>query len=403
MKIAILFDNLGPYHIARLTALGNRCNLLVVEQSATSTEYAWDSIGNVPFRRLTLYRDAISSQKSSIKEVCQLISRALSEFHPDVVVVPGWATNQAIAAVIWATKNNVPVIVMSDSQEIDFPRKFSSEWIKRRYISLCSGAFVAGTPHLDYLVKLGMHPSLIRLGYDVVDNDYFRVGASSARKIAPALRKKLGLPSHYFLTSARFIDKKNLTRLIEAFSSFKQLTRKKLALSDDWHLVIIGDGPLRSELEQKIAALNLGSFVLMPGFKQYPELPVYYALAEAFILPSTTEQWGLVVNEAMASGLPVLVSSRCGSTHNLVQEGVNGYAFNPYDLGALTCLMVELAHDGHRRFEMGQNSLEIIKEWSPQVFATTLVELAKLVRTATKSMPSWFDQLLLKVMLNRLS
>lgn len=398
MKIAILFDNLGPYHIARLTALGNHCNLLVVEQSATSKEYSWDSTGNVPFRRFTLFNDAISSQRGSAKEVCQGISRVLSEFHPDVVVVPGWATNQAIAAVIWATKNNISVIVMSDSQEIDFPRKFSSEWIKRRYISLCNGAFVAGTPHLDYLVKLGMNPSLIRLGYDVVDNDYFRVSARMARDRAPVLRKELGLPLNYFLTSARFIEKKNLSRMIEAFSSFKQL-----ALFDDWHLVIMGDGPLRSELEQKIAALNLSGSVLMPGFKQYSELPHYYALAAAFILPSTTEQWGLVVNEAMASGLPVLVSARCGSTHNLVQEGVNGYAFDPYDLGALTGLMVKIAHDDHHRCKMGQASSEIIKEWSPQVFASNLVELAKLVKTPTKSMPNWFDRLLLKGMLNRLS
>ncbi len=82
-----------------------------------------------------------------------------------------------------------------------------------------------------------------------------------------------------------------------------------------WDLVLLGDGPLKPTLLKLISSLGLESCVHLPGFKQYDELPVYLGLAETFIHASTTEQWGLVVNEAMASGLPVLVSNRCGCAH----------------------------------------------------------------------------------------
>jgi glycosyltransferase involved in cell wall biosynthesis len=106
--------------------------------------------------------------------------------------------------------------------------------------------------------------------------------------------------------------------------------------------VLLGDGELRSSLESQVSRLGLQGSVLLPGFKQYPELPEYYARAGAFIHASTTEQWGLVVNEAMASGLPVLVSNRCGCARDLVQDGVNGFTFDPYNVEQMAELMVRV-------------------------------------------------------------
>jgi 1,2-diacylglycerol 3-alpha-glucosyltransferase len=94
-------------------------------------------------------------------------------------------------------------------------------------------------------------------------------------------------------------------------------------------LVVCGDGDLRPRLHALARELGLEQRVHWPGFVQYPDLPVYYALADAFILASTIEPWGLVVNEAMACGLPVLVSDRCGCAPDLVPEGQNGFTFKP--------------------------------------------------------------------------
>ncbi len=164
--------------------------------------------------------------------------------------------------------------------------------------------------------------------------------------------------SPYFLASNRFIEKKNLPRLIEAYAGYREKAEKlkpeilkskisacqNVSVSDftPWDLVLLGDGALRPDLCRLISDLRLQDSVLLPGFIQYPELPTFYAHAGAFIHASTTEQWGLVVNEAMASGLPVLVSNRCGCAQDLVQEGVNGFTFDPYDVEQLAQLMLRI-------------------------------------------------------------
>jgi glycosyltransferase involved in cell wall biosynthesis len=110
----------------------------------------------------------------------------------------------------------------------------------------------------------------------------------------------------------------------------------------------------------------------MPGFKQYEELPHYYAHAGAFIHASTTEQWGLVVNEAMASGLPVLVSNRCGCAADLVKEGENGWTFDPRNEEQMADGMRRISADDEVRFAMGSRSREIIRRWGPDRFAAGL-------------------------------
>src|ERR1035441_8598070 len=142
-----------------------------------------------------------------------------------------------------------------------------------------------------------------------------------------------------------------------------------------WSLVLLGDGPLRSALNSQLSTLNLHSHVLLPGFKQYPDLPVYYGLASAFIHASTTEQWGLVVNEAMASGLPVLVSNRCGCATDLVQEGKNGFTFDPCNVEQLAQLMAKIsAFQLSSLLAFGDASRQIISNWGPERFAHGLKE-----------------------------
>jgi glycosyltransferase involved in cell wall biosynthesis len=123
--------------------------------------------------------------------------------------------------------------------------------------------------------------------------------------------------------------------------------------------------------------LGLQDSVQLPGFQQYPELPAYYGLAGAFVHASTTEQWGLVVNEAMASGLPVLVSRRCGCTTELVYHGINGYSFDPNDDAALAQFMAQIAGDDRRRAAMGRESSKRIPAWGPDRFASGLRSAAE--------------------------
>ncbi len=400
-RLVVLFNNLGPYHIARLAVVAKRCELLAVEQYSTSAGHAWDPIAWVPFRRETLFRKLSGERPVSGSAIHRAVYEALTDFGPEAIAVPGWATALATSAVAWAHAHRVPVVLMSDSQEIDFDRTALLEWVKRRYVSNCDGAIVGGTPHRDYLVKLGMNPSRIRLGCDVVDNHHFRCGAAHARENAAAFRKHMGLPARYFLTVARFIEEKNLPRLLQAFAEFLARTANDRIDAEPWHLLILGDGDLRRRLELQLSSLGLAERVLLPGFRQYPELPIWYGLAEAFVLASVRDTWGLVVNEAMASGLPVLVSNRCGCAADLVSPGVNGYTFDPTDVGGLAGLMARIAEQATRRRTMGDASALLIDTWSPTVFADNLVGLIEELKALPTRRPTLADRTVLNLMLAR--
>jgi glycosyltransferase involved in cell wall biosynthesis len=163
--------------------------------------------------------------------------------------------------------------------------------------------------------------------------------------------------------------------------------------------VLLGDGPLRETLNSQLSTLNLHGHVLLPGFKQYGELPAYYGLAKAFIHASTTEQWGLVVNEAMASGLPVLVSNRCGCAQDLVREGVNGFNFDPYNVEQLAQLMLKLSTLNSQLSALGSASREIISQWGPERFARGLHDAAETALKNPRPRAGLLDRLLLKALI----
>jgi glycosyltransferase involved in cell wall biosynthesis len=141
--------------------------------------------------------------------------------------------------------------------------------------------------------------------------------------------------------------------------------------------VLAGDGPLRSELEQMAKHIGIGGAVHFAGHKNSSGLVPYYAFARCFVLPSRREPWGLVVNEAMAAGLPVIVSNRCGCTEDLVEDGVNGFVFDPAKDGQLAYAMTRVQDGGADKLAaMGRSSRSIISRYSPETWAN---EVARIV------------------------
>jgi glycosyltransferase involved in cell wall biosynthesis len=220
-------------------------------------------------------------------------------------------------------------------------------------------------------------------------------GFSASCRLKPALR-------NYFIASARFVAKKNLPCLIEAYSWYRKgLTGENTENGEDrgWDLVLLGDGEMRPALEAQVAALNLQDHITMPGFKQYAELPAYYGAAGAFIHASTTEQWGLVVNEAMASGLPVLVSNRCGCAPDLVKEGINGFTFDPCNIEQLARLMRCVAEmEPGRRVEMGARSRQLIAPWGTERFAHGLQQAVQTALHLPAPQATLLDRFLLRAL-----
>jgi glycosyltransferase involved in cell wall biosynthesis len=135
--------------------------------------------------------------------------------------------------------------------------------------------------------------------------------------------------------------------------------------------VILGDGDEREALTHLMSFENIRN-VSFPGFRQIDELPIYYGLASVFIHPAYQEQWGLVVNEAMAAGLPVLVSNRCGCAPDLVSDGNNGFTFSPEDVTALADLMMKVSSGQVNLQAMSLAARNRIGERGPKRFAQGL-------------------------------
>jgi len=424
--IVVIFHRLGPYHWARLQAASREYPLLAIELSAETSEYPWDKVeAEAGFKRVTLFLEG-DSRNATPRELAKRLIACL-ETHPvKVVAIPGWSDKGGLTALQWCVQHKVPAVVMSGSTDWDDRRVLWKECIKRKLTGMCASALVGGKPHRDYMVKLGMPAEQSFLGYDAVDNGYFSAMAEQSRKRKAENRRNYGLPEHYFLASARFIEKKNLRRLIQAYARYRQLEQTsdlRPPTSDLWSLVLLGDGPLRPDLCRLISDLSLQHCVQLPGFKQYPDLPAYYGCAQSFIHASTTEQWGLVVNEAMASGLPVLVSNRCGCAQDLVQEGVNGYTFDPYNVEQMAELMLKIssAHEmacaispGLAReaasplspgncplSAFGASSARIVSEWGPDRFANGLKQAADCALQVGPVEPTLLQRTLLRVLLAR--
>lgn len=374
-KIAAMFDMFGPYHLARLNALGEKTALLGLEVFRRSAIYQWKPIGAATtFTRKTLFEDDVR-RETRYHVMADRVAAALNDFRPDAVLVPGWASRPAIAMLQWAIANGIPAVAMSESTEADTSRSALREAVKREIVACFAAGLVGGTPQRAYLAKLGIPDARIRFGYNAIDSRHFAQGSAAARADESRIRAELCLPERFFLASARFIRiKKNLIGLIEAFARF--VHRRA---DTKFCLVILGDGPLRQEIETKIAALGLNKRVILPGFQQYDVLPAYYGLAEGFVHVSRVEPWGLVVNEAMAAGLPVIVSRECGCAADLVREGENGFAVPCNDLDMIASRFDTLRDlSPTARDQMGARSREIVAAWSPAEFANGALDAAKM-------------------------
>jgi glycosyltransferase involved in cell wall biosynthesis len=381
MRVAVTFQRFGPYHHARLRAASASIDEVVgIEVNAADSTYNWSQIqGQEGFDRVTLFSQDEAENPPFI-EIQTRIHKALRSAQPDVVAIPGWSSQAAVAALSWSARTGTPSVIMSESSRRDSKRTRTLEWMKTRYVGCFSAALVGGQLHSDYLVQLGMNRDRIFAGYDVVDNDHFWTGARQARERGTLMGQDLGSSKPFFLAVSRFVEKKNLLRMIASYATYRAHIEV-----EPWDLVLLGDGPQRRQLADLGQKLSLEGSLHLPGFIQYEELPTYYGLAEAFIHPSTTEQWGLVVNEAMAAGLPVIVSNRCGCVPELVEPGGNGYIFNPLDEDDLAESMSKVHADPNRREKMGRRSLEVISEWDVSRFASGLLRAAE---TATDLGPA---------------
>jgi len=223
--------------------------------------------------------------------------------------------------------------MMSESKFDDFPRKFWREMVKRLFFMPYQGCLVAGTRAEDYARFLGARPDRIVRGYDTMSVKRMQARSDDS----PPVEMSFG--ERHFTIVARLVEKKNHKLALQAYRAYAAQA------ANPRRLVICGSGVLEEELKAQVKSLSLESLVTFTGLIQTTEVSRILSSTLALILPSTEEQFGQVVLEAIAMGLPVLVSEACGARDELVRTGVNGFVFEPDNSEGLAWFMLKLASD----------------------------------------------------------
>ena len=206
---------------------------------------------------------------------------------------------------------------------------------------------------------------IIITGYSV-NNDFFIEQFQQNKNSKDTLFNELGIKrKHNFIFIGRFAHEKNLFNLLNSFLEVSKI-------NNEWGLLLLGDGPLKEDIISFISENKLGDKILLPGFIQQDEIVKYLITSDVLILPSYSEPWGLVVNEAMLCSMPIIVSNRCGCEPELIKEGVNGFSFDPYDIQKLQQLMRGFIKNKYNIKLMGEESLHIIKQHSPENIASVI-------------------------------
>lgn len=380
VTLVIHWPRFGPYHIARLDAAFRKLaqdSIRVVgfEIAKSDGLYEWrEETEPTSFERYVVFPES-SYDDIPWAKMWQRVYTALRVMDPDVLAINGYNSTDAWALLAWSRMHRRSAILMSESSAEDAPRGVVTESIKRAVVGKFSAALCGGTRHRAYLEQLGMDPERIFMGYDVVDNNYFQRESGRIRRDPDLVRHLPALAEQepFFLASSRFIPRKNLGFLLQSYYLYRILVTRCSGKTPPWRLVILGDGEARCTLEAWVRDRGVEG-VAFPGFRQIDELPAYYGRARAFIHPALQEQWGLVVNEAMAAGLPVLVSERCGCAPDLVRNGENGFTFDPEDAQALSNLMFRVASGELDLAKMGRSSQSLIEQWGPESFAQGMAD-----------------------------
>lgn len=274
----------------------------------------------------------------------------------DAVWAFGYARLAAINAIVAARLLGIPIILRAESHLIDRPRTGRTLAAKRVLAPLLRSSvrcvMPIGTANQEYWkYYLGENFPMAPMPY-AVDNDFFRRKAEEAAPGREALRAELGLePGRpIVLFASKLQTRKRCIDLVEAW----------IRLDPAAYLLIVGEGEERAALEQRVRASGVSSIRFL-GFKNQGELPRYFDLCDVFVLPSIHEPWGLIVNEVMNAGRPVIVSDQVGCQADLVHHGFNGLVFPALDVAALSDCLRQLIENPELRASMSRNSLRIME------------------------------------------
>jgi glycosyltransferase involved in cell wall biosynthesis len=287
------------------------------------------------------------------------VSAHLSAGQYDAVWVHGWSLASHWLAFVSAKHNRIPILLRGETNCLVKPtgsKALIRKFLLRRLFRGMSRFLAIGKSNMDFYLSFGVPLEKIHMAPYTVDNRYFFEKSRDYRTRKSELRAREGISPEgpLILFSGKLISHKAPTDLLQAFAEARKVRRASLAF--------VGDGPLRASMVKFVQDHGLQDVHFL-GFRNHSEISVCYAMSDVFVLPSHQEAWGLVVNEAMCFGLPIITSDRVGCSPDLVREGENGYTFPAGSISALTRCLLTILADSTRCRMMGEASQAIITTW----------------------------------------
>jgi glycosyltransferase involved in cell wall biosynthesis len=284
----------------------------------------------------------------------------------DAIVLGGYEQPLFFPILLFCKLANINAVLWVESTSRD---ERSGSWpyekLKRLMVRNCSAFLVPGTASFEYVRALGAPADRIFTVPNAVDDDHYHKEFLRLVGAKERIKSERGYPATIFLFSGRFIRRKGIQHLLAAF---RKLQREK----GDVGLVLLGDGRERRQSEDYCKSHGIKN-VFFEGFINQEDLPKYYTAGDIFVLPSLTDQWGLVINEAMTFGLPIISTDVVGAAHDLVKHGVNGLVVKPGNSIELYRAMKQLLDHPQLRRKMGKESLNIIRDYTPEAWAENFV------------------------------
>ena len=357
MKVAILNNDFRVYWKGRLLFLhdflaAQGIELYAIELFGKGSPYDFDSIDKSHDWWDCAFPDesATDLDKYTIKR--ELYSR-LNALQPDVVIGPSIVFFAGALGLAWSKKHQKKFIMFDDAKPQQVKRNFVVQTVKDIITSQVDGFWLPSPLYDSFYKKYADKNKLIFYGFNCIDNQFFK----------PKMPKSFN--TNTIVCVARLVPIKNIERLIKAWAKI-EIEHTNITLN------IIGNGPMEKILKRLKNDLKLSTVNFIDAVDN-EKLTDYFNDTDAFILPSLSETWGLVVNEAMAAGLPVLLSDSINSAADLLQEGVNGFGFDPFDIDTIIAAIGKyIKLDNAEKIAMGQKSQEIIDSLSYEKMGTAL-------------------------------
>ncbi|MGO9773164.1 MAG: glycosyltransferase [Roseiarcus sp.] len=324
-KFVLIYDNFGPPMVDRCEAIASAgAEVIALEIFGNSSDYEWNNPPGSIFKKVTLFPASACGHVPFRRVLIKLIIMTWA-YRAATFLVCHYERPYIFIAAGFLRCIGVQVYVFMDSKFDDYQRLMWREVLKTLFVLPYNGSIVASPRSADYVRWLGMPVSRIWPGSCAISTDRIRRQRSTDVDVP--------FEDRAFVVIARLIEKKNIANCLVAYRRYCDVVKRPRALT------ICGSGRLAADLKAQAETLGIAATVRFLGFRQSEEISDLLSGALCLILPSSSEQFGIVVAEALALGVPVIASINCGARDELVRTGVNGFIIEPDNPDGLAFFM----------------------------------------------------------------